>query len=134
MIQHCPLLPWLSKNGWQVKQSAGFLVLNALRFHRPTFVLLVGPCRFHFSQAVASSRPPGCFMLLNRKLTHSSWLLWQSPYPGQCLDPSLTSLHAFPFPLSFFFIFLLQLLCEDKIHNHRSNTTLFLLSTNALSC
>lgn len=41
-----------------VKPSAGSLVLYTERFHRPTFVLLVGPRRFHFSQAVASSRHP----------------------------------------------------------------------------
>lgn len=76
-------------------------------------------------------------MLLNRNITyththsHSSWLLWQSPHPpGQCLDRSLSQPSRIPIVL-FFFIFLLQLLCEDKICNHRSNTTLFLLSTNA---
>lgn len=83
---------------------------NSVRFNKPTFVLLIGPCRFNFSQALASTWPFGCFMLLNRNIMHtytltrSSWLPWQSPHPpGQCLDPSLTSRHAFPlsFSLSF---------------------------------
>lgn len=83
----------------------------------PSCCLIFGPWLLYASQ---------------QKCTHSSWLLWQSPYPGQCLEPLLTSPHAFPLSLSF--IFLLQLLCEDEIHSHRSKTTLFLLSTNALLC
>lgn len=118
VIQQCPLLSWLS-NKWLASESAGVLVHDSIRFHRPTFVLLVGSCRFNFSRAVdlALWLLYACEKMRTNTHTHthSSWLLWQSPHPpGQCLDPSLTSRHAFP--LSFcFFIFLLQLLCEDKI-------------------
>lgn len=96
VMKYCPLLARL----WSCKmQSAVWLRFSVLDFNDPSFVQYYGfiycPC------------PPGSFGRFCRRP------------PWQCLDPSLMSCHAFPFLLVF--IFLLQLLCEDELHNHRRN-------------
>ena len=136
MIQQCPLLSWLS-NKWLASESAGVLVHDSIRFHRPTFVLLVGSCRFNFSRAVDLALWLLYASQKKHTHTHTRALILAAMAKSSSSRAVLGSFPNQPsrIPIVLLFLYLsppASLWRQDP--HHRSNTSLFLLWTNALSC